>query len=182
MALIRLNNQSLTAVSALPAGVGGKVLQVQSATKTDAVALACTSTWTAIPAQGGSGTFSASITPSSTSSKIMVFVDLHGGATGGQVFRAQLRRGGTAIYQGDSAGSRQLGFTQVYTGDDVAVLSMTAKFLDSPATTSAVTYELYAGTDNTSGFAYINRSARDADVGGYDTRTASSIVLMEIAG
>ncbi len=31
MALIRLNNQSLSAVSALPAGVGGKVLQVKQA-------------------------------------------------------------------------------------------------------------------------------------------------------
>lgn len=29
MALIKLNNQSLTNVSALPAGVGGKVLQVK---------------------------------------------------------------------------------------------------------------------------------------------------------
>ena len=181
MALIKLNNQSLSAVTSagLPSGT---VLQVQSATKTDAVALACTSTWIAIPAQGGSGTFSTSITPSSASNKIMVFVDLHGRSTSAQVFRVQLRRDGTSIYAGDSAGSRPLGFSQVYTGDDVAVLSMTAKFLDSPATTSAVTYELYAGTDNASGVAYINRSARDADVSGNDTRTASSIVLMEIAG
>ena len=161
----------------------GGVLQVVQTTKTDAVALACTSQWVAIPGQGGSGTFSATITPSSASNKIFVFVDLHAGASSGQVTRSQLRRDSTVIYAGDAAGSRPLGFSQLYpNGGTVEIGSMTVKFLDSPATTSALTYTVYAGTDNTSGIAYINRSARDGDVGGgYDTRTASSIILMEIA-
>ena len=161
----------------------GSVLQVVQATKTDAVALTCSSQWVAIPGQGGSGTFSATITPSSASSKILVFVDLHAGASSPQVTRAQLRRDSTVIYAGDAAGSRPLGFGQLYpNGGTVEIGSMSVKFLDSPATTSALTYTVYAGTDNTSGIAYINRSARDDDVGGgYDTRTASSIILMEIA-
>jgi hypothetical protein len=160
----------------------GSVLQVVQATKTDAVGLSCTSTWTAIPGQGGSGTFSATITPSSSSNKILVFVDLHAAASSGQVTRAQLQRNGTAIYIGDAAGSRPLGFGQLYPNSGtVEIGSMSVKYLDSPATTSAVTYSLYAGTDNTSGVAYINQCQRDNNGTGYDTRTASAIILMEIA-
>ena len=165
--------------SAMPAG---SVLQVVQATKTDAAAIATTDVWIAIPAQGGSGTFSASITPSSATSKILVIVDLHGAASVGQVTRAQLRRDGTAIYVGDADGSRPLGFGQLYpNGGNCELGSLSAKFLDSPATTSAVTYSLFIGADNNSGTSYVNRTERAQATGYTDTRSASSIILMEIA-
>jgi len=177
--------QNASLASGVPSAAklpAGSVIQVVQATKTDAVALTCTSQWVAIPGQGGSGTFSATITPSSSSSKILVFVDLHAGASSGQVTRSQLQRNGTVIYAGDAAGSRPLGFGQLYPNSGtVEIGSMSVKFLDSPATTSALTYTVYAGTDNTSGVAYINRCSRDNNDTGYDTRTASSIILMEIA-
>lgn len=183
--ILSMAGSKLTGTQSIPKATlpTGSVLQVVQATKTDAVALACTSQWVAIPGQGGSGTFNATITPSSASSKILVFVDLHAGASSPQVTRAQLRRDSTVIYAGDAAGSRPLGFGQLYpNGGTVEIASMSVKFLDSPTTTSALTYTVYAGTDDASGIAYINRSARDSDVGGgYDTRTASSIILMEIA-
>ena len=67
MSITKLNNRSLTAVTALPSGVGGKVLQVVTGTY-------------ATSATTSSGTFSstglsASITPSSVSSKILILID-----------------------------------------------------------------------------------------------------------
>ena len=65
MALIKLNNQSISSVTALPAGVGGKVLQVVTAT----IQTQQESTSASFVDITG---LSVSITPSSTSSKIFV--------------------------------------------------------------------------------------------------------------
>jgi len=67
MAIIKLNNQSMSAVSALPAGITtGKVLQVVENTTTTGVSAS-------VDAYSDTG-LSASITPSSTSNKILVLV------------------------------------------------------------------------------------------------------------
>ena len=58
----------------------------------------------------------------------------------------------------------------------------TVNHLDSPATTSAVTYGLYhAEADNGSNGLYINRSQSDTDNTNFN-RVTSSITLMEICG
>jgi len=53
-------------------------------------------------------------------------------------------------------------------------------FLDSPNTTSSVTYKLQifnsAGTTT-----YVNRSQNDRDTSLYDGRVASTITVMEVA-
>jgi hypothetical protein len=71
MALIRLNNQSISSVTALPSGIDtGKVLQLTQGTLGTAVA----STSTSASATG----LITSITPSSTNSKIYLMVNLGG--------------------------------------------------------------------------------------------------------
>jgi len=145
---------------AAPAG-GGKVLQVVSATYSTSTTIAST-TFT------DSG-LSVSITPSATSSKILVMVSqpttVSRGAIGyGGV--TQLLRGSTVIYkQGDSyetletnSGSR-LG----------AVIPMV--YLDSPSTTSATTYK-------TQGRAYDTSSSGQIQF--QNGGATSSIVVMEI--
>jgi hypothetical protein len=70
MAIITLNNNSLSSVTALPAGVGGKVLQVVKGTSSTQFVQA--SPTNHIRYYPSSNKISLSITPSSTSSKIII--------------------------------------------------------------------------------------------------------------
>ena len=153
---------------AAPAG-GGKVLQVLSTTKSDTFTSTAT-TYTDITG------LSVTITPSSASSKILVFFNLSGGAT--EIANARLVRGATAIAVGDAAGSRNrsAGDFAIFATPIVETL-VSGSYLDSPATTSATTYKLQAQI--TSATFYINRSEGDTD-NYYRARTASTITVMEI--
>jgi hypothetical protein len=189
-------NGSITGLStaAIPSTkIGaGAVLQVVQATKTDTYTTTTIgSQWISIPGQGGSGTFGATITPISASSKILVicFVPISF-YTDAQVVRSQLQRNGSAIFTGDAAGSRPLGMGQhwgaaaAFGGQSAPVVfNVSGTYVDSPATTSAVTYSVAVGSDNTvgSGRVYVNLTHRDANNPGNDIRTASSIIAMEIA-
>lgn len=110
---------------------------------------------------------SASITPTSSSSKIFIVVAIAGSQTtsnGGGVFT--IYRGATNI------GNATDGFTYIYsnaTFTNPFRIPVNMAFLDSPATTSATTYEVYYKT-NTVGTVGINNQS-----------TNSTITLMEIA-
>jgi hypothetical protein len=153
----------------------GHVVQVVSTAKTDTLALS-TSTYTNLTG------LTATITPSSASSRILVIFDVKGHADVSLVTNIQLRlvRGTTPIYIGDLGGSR----TRATFGGLISNAAFTQEqasgvFLDSPATTSAITYAVQGRTD-TAAALFINRSYGDSDADGR-TRTASSITLMEIA-
>lgn len=171
------NGQVLTADSttatglkwATAAGGGGKVLQVVSATKTDTFT-STSGTYTDITG------LSVSITPSATSSKIMVFVNLTGNgspAVNGSFY--QLVRGSTAIAIGDTAAGKTSASGTMYLNDAGQQTSTSFSHLDSPATTSATTYKVQGLIP--SGTFYINRSSGD---GGSTARTVSTITVMEI--
>ena len=159
MALIKLNNQSLTAVSALPAGVGGKVLQV--VTSTDAASAS-----TASSSYEVAGSLSASITPSSTSSKIFVQVNSSAyiAAAGAEAAYTIYRDNTTNIGNGN-------GLSRAYAGSSDLICPLHMSVLDSPATTSSVTYNIYFAKTQGSGSVFVNLR------GGLQTMT-----LMEIAG
>ena len=162
---------------------GGGIIQVVSVTKTDAESLTGSSTPQLIPGM------QATITPQSASNKILVMVVLYASVGGSfAAHYAVLKRGTTDIAIGDAAGSRNR-----------ATLSLQDQFysstnsntygphqgqvihLDSPATTSAVTYGLYhAEADNNGNALFINRAAGDSDSSNMN-RTVSSITLMEIS-
>jgi hypothetical protein len=149
----------------------GTVLQVVSVTKSDTFSTASTSL-TDITGM------SVSITPTSASSKILVFYSL-GEVIGDAlcISGTALLRGSTKIGSGASAGSRNL----VSTGqiDDANIGGpQSFMFLDSPATTSSTTYKLQIYTHT--GIIYINRSSADTDSAVYN-RAASTITAMEIA-
>jgi hypothetical protein len=149
---------------------GGKVLQVLQATKTDTTSMASTS-WADI-----SG-LSQAITPSATSSKILVIADCITSGPSGVM--AKLLRGSTDIGIGDADSSRErvsFGSTDGKGGSQVE--PWTIIWLDSPSTTSATTYKLQWRAQG-GGTHYLNRTANDADNTGY-TRSASTITVMEI--
>ena len=90
-----------------------------------------------------------------------------------------MQRDSTAINLGDAASGKTPSTNFRYIGD-YEFTSFNENFLDSPNTTSQITYALYWGVRTDSGrIAYINRTGYDA--GDYAPRTASSITAMEVA-
>ena len=104
---------------------------------------------------------SASITPSSASNKILVFLDGHGGQSdSGRSAFYNLVRNSTIIKEGDNL---QIGTT----GSTMPLLLIQ---LDSPSSTSSVTYKVQIRTD-----AVGTMSIRSS------VNQKSSLILMEIA-
>ena len=162
----------------LASGVGGKILQVVSTTKTDTFSATANQT---VDITG----LSVSITPSSTSSKILISYSITAGITeGGFAGGILLLRDSTQIYLGDAASNRArisnfISISNTGGGTDYNMVNASGEHLDSPSTTSAITYKLQAKTMGSGAF-YIGRSKSDSDQN-YIPRTPSSITLLEVA-
>ena len=155
----------------------GSILQIKSFTLTSA---------TSSTADGFVDTgLQLAITPSSASSKILITGFINVGAS---YFKTYIRllRDSTVLSIGDSASNRP----QVYSGthpggsdwDAYAVTSIALNLLDSPNTTSPVTYKVdFRPYDHSATASHINRSASDRDNADYDERSISVMTLQEIA-
>jgi len=134
----------------------GAVLQVVSAKTTTQLSTG-TSAFVATD-------LSASITPSSTSSKIVILADgcVYNGANGRQGFFA-LFRGTTNI-----SGGTNTAFSSIYASGTV-VSSACVNFVDTPNTTSSTTYTIYA-------------KGAGGNIEFCSQGTEANIILMEIAG
>jgi len=121
----------------------------------------------------------ATITPSSTSSKILVMVDAKFGiSTNGH---AKIVRNGSDVYVGDAAGSAvRTSFADLYNPTVYSGGHMIC-YLDSPNSISAQTYKLQATSLNSGYILYFNGSYGNATTLSYHLRSASSVTLMEIA-
>lgn len=182
MPISQISNASIAAAAGISTSKlgAGTVLQVVQVVKSDTFAGTPGAQWLDIPG------LSVSITPSSASNKILIIVDVKGaGTAGNSIVRTRLLRGSTAIYVGDTASNRPLVLGQFYIGtqaDNIHYLAqLGGTFLDSPATTSSTTYKIQVGSDGNDRTCYINRTQGDRDNAYYDSRSASSITLMEIA-
>jgi len=154
-----------------------KVLQVVSVTKTD--------TFTAAIARGvqtGITGLSAAIVPAATTSKILLMVSVSLGQPGTTVqTMITLLRGATAIGVGDAASARQRVSSSSYTSGTQAMTTASASVLDSPATTSSITYSVNVSHGSTSARTVnVNRNFDDGDFD-YIPRGVSTITLMEIS-
>ena len=133
----------------------GQVIQVVSATDSTTRSTTSTSYVTA------SNTLSVTITPSSASNKILILVS------------AAMRGGGDTayftIYKGATNIGPTNGFIAQYDGAAGVPGSLGIHYLDSPATTSATTYQVYMKID--SGNCFFNISS-----------TRGSITCLEIKG
>ena len=113
---------------------------------------------------------SLSITPTSSSNKVLVIIDLadvskYGGTGTGSYARFWLMRGSTDLVRfGGQAG---------YSGDTstTSVGSVSTNYLDSPATTSAVTYKVQWQNASAAGTIEMNSSG-----------SVSTMTLMEVSG
>jgi len=156
----------------LPAGMGGKILQVVSTTKTDTYTQN-SNTFTDVTG------LSVSITPASTSSKILILAVINGFAVGSYNFQGRLMRDSTAICIGDAASNRPRSSFQTMAYSNEHNEQIPIMHLDSPSSTSSVTYKIQVKSGS---FIAINRTEIDRDTSNFDARMASSITVMEIAG
>jgi hypothetical protein len=121
---------------------------------------------------------SVAITPTSTSSKVLITWSVYYNTDGGENFRANLKRGSTAIGQGNSGTGNQCTFAfSTANMNNYWLLHSGGNFLDSPSTTSETTYKLTAAPNSGTYQMYFNRTAR---AGSADPLTSSTITAMEI--
>tara|TARA_R100000808_G_scaffold6292_1_gene18846 strand:- start:1048 stop:1629 length:582 start_codon:yes stop_codon:yes gene_type:complete len=152
---------------------GGKILQVVQGTVLDD-----TQSTTSASFVDMSPSLTATITPSATSSKILVnFVVTTGANEGWHAFYRMLR-GATPIGVGVANGSRKQATMEVSTGAIAIADPGTMTYLDSPSTTSATVYKIQWATES-AGTIYLNRSHTWTDSSNWMTGI-STITLMEI--
>lgn len=123
---------------------------------------------------------SATITPRTTASKILVICDLACWTQNSQGGFVQIMRGTTPIYIGDAASNRtRNSFAGLYSSGspENETNQSTAVFLDSPSSTSSLTYSIRCKT--ISNKITVNRSDLDQNTGDM-ARHSSSITLIEV--
>ena len=152
----------------LPSGVGGKVLQVVQTVKTNAET-------------SSSGSYvdsglSVTITPSSTSSKVLITVSIQIGCNTGSA-NVDLR------LRNDTAGtnlSSDPRYTDRWPSDGQSAYychNLHFEHLDSPSTTSATTYKVQMKTN--AGAFQVNQPSNN---GGFSNVLVSTMTATEIAG
>jgi hypothetical protein len=155
----------------LPAG---SVLQVVNALKSDSFT---TTSGSAVDITG----LTATITPTSATSKILIMTTFFCGSGSSPYAKFKMQRNGTDVFLGDAYNSSTRQSAAAYAGVDGVTtqsISVATQYLDSPATTSAVTYKWQVSTFSSRAI-YVGRSQNDSDANG--NTTPSSITLMEIA-
>ena len=173
MSIIKPTNNTISAITALPAGVGGKVLQVVNSDNSYATDI--TSTTTTDVASSSGVTWEPTITPSSTSSKIIISANL---SVQSSIFNAADVRSYVDILYKIGAGSyttlhnRQHYSMYDYGGHGVSYLNnLVFQYLISPSTTSAITVKFTIASVNASASTSVNYGDRN-----------STCILYEVAG
>jgi len=178
----KLRVDSILPVDGAPTGGGGGIVQVQSTTLTTNVNVTI--------ASGANTTFydvsglSVNITPKFNTSKILVMVQMNIGTDQStQRIGVRLRRDSTTIGASTETGNSNnvgsitsLEHHRVYQSQ-----SVNFHFLDSPSTTSSVTYKPQVAQENSGGssMVYINRVDGNNNNSYYNG--SSTITVMEIS-
>ena len=173
------NGAALTNVSA------GKILQVVQVVKTDTQTITNSGYPSTLTAISG---LQPVITPTSSSSKILLqwSVNVSAGTNShtSNLFYRTISGSEAEIsaFKGDAASNRTRSAQQNYGGNDSIDIYkhhiFSGIYLDTPNTTSAITYSVKFRTNDST--IYINRSQSDNDAN-WSARTASTFLLMEVS-
>ena len=184
MALIRLNNQSLTSVTALPAGVvdPSGVVQVKYVQNDDIANMTV----------GGGSTheftqLTVSITPTSSSNKILLQAMVMG-----EFASRTMNWNGTWFFVRDTTELRKSAVGLRTSGTAIGYIShesdsgstpegVNYTYIDSPASTSALSYKVAFYSPNSAANYNLNHTVTDTSSSAYE-RLTSSIIAMEITG
>jgi hypothetical protein len=157
---------------------GGKIGQVVSTTKTDTFSQSVSSAGDSNIVTG----LTVDITPSATSSKILIFVNVSIGVNGSHGIGFKLFRDSTQIDLADSSSNRRQnskGMVGNYGGVSYNV-NLSTNHLDSPSSTSQITYGIKTNhTSSSSKGMTVNSSYDDSDDNKLG-RQASTITAMEV--
>ena len=147
----------------------GKILQVLQGTLTTGFTTTSTSY---------ADLLTVAITPSATDSKVYVSFTTNAG-TNGDVnhLYTSLFRDTTEIGSAAAADSRTGAQTVTNTGGQQQ-MNYAGALLDSPSSTSAITYAVKVKVSTGTG--YWNRSSRDNNAAAYDGRSVTQITVMEV--
>jgi hypothetical protein len=166
----------------VPNNTGGAIIQVVQGRKTNTFVSSASVTDTAIPG------LTVSITPKRSDSKILVMVNLGIGAENAQGGATKLTRtiGGTttqlSLADAASSRSRSSFAGSGYRGNGgnylLQIYHQSVTYLDSPSTTSAITYGVQVSS--LSNGTYINRTQSDTNSAD-SFRGVSYITVMEVA-
>lgn len=173
---IIVDNTSRSSGLIKSAAGGGKVLQVVSATKTDSFNTTSTSY---VDITG----FTASITPSATTSKILIISNWMYGTDNAPYPRFTLVRDSTEINIGNAVGSSSRvsvgnNSDPSHTEDGIVNEQLSHNYLDSPSSTSSLTYKWQVKSFQTSRSIYIGQAEDTSDAN--RMAAPSNITLMEI--
>lgn len=145
MALVRLNNQSISSVTALPSGIDtGKVGQVVSTTIGADSWVSTTNTGSWQNFEDGTNNLEVTITPSATSSKIMLIINartmIYRASAGNhaQIGTRILLNGTTALHAQNTGNDN--GWYQYDNLNTYFTTNVGESYLHSPNSTSAQTY------------------------------------------
>ena len=123
---------------------------------------------------------SVTITPTSTSSRIFIHAQINiTGREATNVMHGRLDRNGTIIHLGDADGSKNRSFAEGQPVPDGSSGQIMCLFVDSPATTDPLIYKIQVTSNN---IIFFNRAAHSENDNNTGSRTASSIIAMEILG
>ena len=159
---------------------GGKINQIVQ--DYDPVATVLNS-GSAIAADTDYTILSRTITPTASDSKVLIMANfyLEFSDTNYDGLYGKLMRDSTQICLGDAAGSRNRA-SFVFPNSNVGnrQVETTLNYLDSPSTTSEITYTIrIRDTSGAGPTVYFNRTGSDADNSG-QYRTASTLICMEV--
>ena len=153
--------------------VAGNVLQVKQ-THFDTKSSTTSASWATL--------YSASITPTSASNKVLAVVSFSGSHANSYSGLVRVLRQTTPIGGGAGGTNYQSNvWFNIRSVSAYNISTYSASYLDSPATTSAITYNVQWYASGGELF-YANRTIQDGLAYDYDSPNASSITLLEIAG
>ena len=162
----------------LASGVGGKVLQIQTATKTDQTNE--TLAGGAVSSSDISG-LQVTITPSSSSNKIILTCTLTMSSYDNSFL---FYKNGSVISgaTGNADGTKKRVFGEQYLGSGYTMFGNTFQYVDTAGGTSAITYgPRIKNTGSASRIYYVNVNHQGrSGVGAYDIVGASTFTAMEI--
>ena len=156
---------------------GGKIGQVVSTNKTDSFSQSVSSAGDSDIVTG----LTVDITPSATSSKILIFVNVSIGVNGQHGVGFKLFRDSTQIDLADSSSSRRQNSKGMQANGGTSYNeNLSTNFLDSPSSTSQITYGIKINhTSSASKGMRVNTSYDDSDDAKLG-RQASTITAMEV--
>ena len=170
-----ISDDAVTAAKIADAVSFGKIGQVLQAVKTDTQNTTDDNTFTDI-----SG-LSQAITPSATSSKILVLFTVNATADTDDHVGIRLVRGSTNIFIGTDSDAGQnvsAGYRNPDSGGNFDMANLCGQFLDSPNTTSETTYKIQAASNDEF---FINRPHDDTGTTNMQRpHTSSSLTLIEV--